>query len=126
LKIENLSMAAMLKRRLTLLNHPNPETFDINGNKTSTFLYVLLIDQLSDETEYRSAVLWLEDQKIRHYKIEDRGSLRNITDADVWNPAFQKYQIELGSPVIYATPIEQLTWLTSLAVRLEYSDNGIY
>lgn len=43
----------------------------------------------SDETQYRNCIVWLEDQKIRHYKIEDRGNLRNIPSSD-WPKAYQK------------------------------------
>ena len=32
---------------------------------------------ISDENEVKSLIIWLEDQKIRHYKIEDRGTLRS-------------------------------------------------
>jgi RLL motif-containing protein 1 len=34
-------------------------------------------------------IVWLEDQKIRHYKIEERQSLRNINDNN-WDKTFQK------------------------------------
>lgn len=43
----------------------------------------------SDETQFRNCIVWLEDQKIRHYKIEDRGNLRNIPSSD-WPKAYQK------------------------------------
>lgn len=70
-------------------------------------------------------MLWLEDQKIRHYKIEDREGLRNI-NAESWKEAFESYQKDLVSPVSGGTPNEQLNWLLSYAVRLEYADNGKY
>lgn len=79
----------------------------------------------TDEKEYRSVVLWLEDQKIRHYKIEDRTGLRNI-DAEIWKEAYDSYQKDLVSPASNGTPNEQLNWLLSYAVRLEYADNGKY
>lgn len=68
-------------------------------------------------------MLWLEDQKIRHYKIEDRAGLRNI-DAESWKEAYDSYQKDLVSPASKGTPNEQLNWLLSYAVRLEYADNG--
>lgn len=68
-------------------------------------------------------MLWLEDQKIRHYKIEERESLRNI-DVDSWKEAYDSYQRDLVSPAIEGNPNEQLNWLLSYAVRLEYADNG--
>lgn len=43
----------------------------------------------SDETQFRNCIVWLEDQKIRHYKIEDRGNLRNIPSSD-WPKAYEK------------------------------------
>lgn len=43
----------------------------------------------SDETQYRNCIVWLEDQKIRHYKIEERGNLRNIPSSD-WPKAFHQ------------------------------------
>lgn len=44
---------------------------------------------VADETEFRNFIVWLEDQKIRHYKIEDRGNLRNIPSSD-WPKFFEK------------------------------------
>lgn len=53
-----------------------------------TFVHVY-VSLCSDETQFRNCVVWLEDQKIRHYKIEDRGNLRNIPSSD-WPKAYQK------------------------------------
>lgn len=41
-----------------------------------------------DEDEFRNFIVWLEDQKIRHYKIEDRAGLRNIKSSD-WTKAYE-------------------------------------
>ena len=49
-----------------------------------------------DETQFRNCIVWLEDQKIRHYKIEDRGNLRNIPSSD-WPKAYQKVRAT-GAP----------------------------
>lgn len=68
-------------------------------------------------------VLWLEDQKIRHYKIEEREGLRDI-ESEEWNTAYDTYQRDLVSPMVEGAPNEQLNWLMSYAVRLEYADNG--
>ena len=46
---------------------------------------------VSDESQFRNLIVWLEDQKIRHYKIEDREALRN-TDSETWPDAFSKVQ----------------------------------
>ena len=98
-------MSNLFKLKLNALGHPNPDNFNCE-----------------DEKEYRSVVLWLEDQKIRHYKIEEREGLRNI-DGDSWKEAYDGYQRDLVSPVGDGTPNEQLNWLLSYAVRLEYADN---
>ncbi|XP_038213376.1 RNA transcription, translation and transport factor protein [Zerene cesonia] len=98
-------MSNIFKLKLSALGHPNPDSFNCD-----------------DEKEYRSVVLWLEDQKIRHYKIEEREGLRNI-DSDDWQKAYDTYQKDLVSPVVNGTLNEQLNWLLSYAVRLEFADN---
>lgn len=67
--------------------------------------------------------MWLEDQKIRHYKIEDRAELRKI-DSTEWEAAYAKYKIDLKVPTGLRTPIEELAWIMGYAIRLEYFDNG--
>uniref|UniRef100_A0A8J8YNB0 RNA transcription, translation and transport factor protein n=2 Tax=Platyrrhini TaxID=9479 RepID=A0A8J8YNB0_CALJA len=62
----------MFRRKLTALDYHNPSGFNCK-----------------DETEFRNFIVWLEDQKIRHYKIEDRGNLRNIHSSD-WPKFFEK------------------------------------
>lgn len=54
---------------------------------TGEFLLYFLLP--TDETEFRNFIVWLEDQKIRHYKIEDRGNLRNI-HSDDWPKSLEK------------------------------------
>ena len=49
----------MFKRKLSALNYPNAEAFESQN-----------------QAEFRGLILWLEDQKIRHYKIDDRAGLR--------------------------------------------------
>ena len=60
---------------------------DVKPNLFDVYLlcnYVLHdITWLPDEKEFRNLVLWLEDHKIRHYKIEDRQGLRNV-DTPEW------------------------------------------
>nr|CAD7401443.1 unnamed protein product [Timema poppensis] len=96
----------MFKRKLTALDYHSQDTFDI-----------------SDENQFRNLVIWLEDQKIRHYKIDDRQSLRDIKSTD-WPKAFKRYLKDLACPVQGDKDSEHLEWLLSFAVRLEYSDNG--
>uniref|UniRef100_A0A8C6KG33 RNA transcription, translation and transport factor protein n=1 Tax=Nothobranchius furzeri TaxID=105023 RepID=A0A8C6KG33_NOTFU len=62
----------MFRRKLTALDYHDPSGFDC-----------------SDETHFRNCIVWLEDQKIRHYKIEDRGNLRNIPSSE-WPKAYEK------------------------------------
>ena len=45
---------------------------------------------MADDAEgRRNLAIWLEDTKIRHYKIEDRTGLRS-TDPTAWEAAFVK------------------------------------
>ena len=44
---------------------------------------------ISDQKQFRNLIVWLEDQKIRHYRIEDREALRN-TDSATWADVFSK------------------------------------
>lgn len=76
-----------------------------------------------DDQDFASTVLWLEDQKIRHYRIEDRDPLRNIDDFVEWNKSFEKYKIDIGAPK-FDTRTEDLEWILSYAVRLEYMDRA--
>uniref|UniRef100_A0A9L0IU73 RNA transcription, translation and transport factor protein n=1 Tax=Equus asinus TaxID=9793 RepID=A0A9L0IU73_EQUAS len=77
----------------------------------------------ADETEFRNFIVWLEDQKIRHYKIEDRGNLRNIHSSD-WPKFFEKYLRDVNCPFKIQDRQEAIDWLLGLAVRLEYGDNA--
>ena len=42
-----------------------------------------------DEEQVRNLVVWLEDQKIRLYKIDDRAGLRDVKSPE-WAKAFSK------------------------------------
>ncbi|XP_068612469.1 RNA transcription, translation and transport factor protein [Brachionichthys hirsutus] len=95
----------MFRRKLTALDYHNPDGFDSK-----------------DETQFRNCIVWLEDQKIRHYKIEDRGSLRNIPSSD-WPKAYQKYLQDVNCPFGALEEHEAFDWLLGLAVRFEYGDN---
>ncbi|KPP63573.1 UPF0568 protein C14orf166-like [Scleropages formosus] len=76
----------------------------------------------ADDTEFRNFVVWLEDQKIRHYKIEDRGNLRNIHSSE-WPKFFEKYLQDVKCPFKAQDRQETVDWLLGLAVRFEYGDN---
>lgn len=78
----------------------------------------------SDEKEFRSIICWLEDQKIRHYKIEDRANLRKVTFEPEWEVAYKKYKDDLSCPISTGKRMEELEWILGYAIRLEYADNS--
>ena len=43
----------------------------------------------AEEAAFRNLVVWVEDQKIRHYAIDDRTALRSVSSTD-WMKAYQK------------------------------------
>lgn len=96
----------MLRNKLVCLDHPNPDTINVNDPKS-----------------FRNLILWLEDQKIRHYTIEDRQELRKTTNAE-WNEAFEKYRNDLNCPKELISNVDQLKWIVNQAIKLEYMDNG--
>uniref|UniRef100_A0A8D0KX76 RNA transcription, translation and transport factor protein n=1 Tax=Strix occidentalis caurina TaxID=311401 RepID=A0A8D0KX76_STROC len=96
----------MFRRKLSALDYHNPAGFNCR-----------------DEAEFRNFIVWLEDQKIRHYKIEDRGNLRNI-HSDDWPKSFEKYMKDVNCPFKIQERQETVDWLLGLAVRLEYGDNA--
>ncbi|GIY59658.1 RNA transcription, translation and transport factor protein [Caerostris extrusa] len=81
--------------------------------KTSDF------NVLSDE-DFRSLVVWLEDQVIRQNPIAERAPLRKITSPD-WEDAFKIYLTTTACP--FSDREEIADWLLGLAIRLEYGDN---
>ncbi|XP_014205919.1 UPF0568 protein C14orf166 homolog [Copidosoma floridanum] len=94
----------MFKRKLKALGYM--EWDKVNGN---------------DEQHVKKLVNWLEDQNIRHYKIEDRTNLHNI-NSNQWQETYDKYLADLGCPSLLS-PLEKLEWLVALAVRLEFEDD---
>ncbi|WAR23693.1 RTRAF-like protein [Mya arenaria] len=74
-----------------------------------------------DENELRNLVVWLEDQKIRHYKIEDRAGLRNTASPE-WLKAYEKYTRDLGCPYQVSEKAAVVDWLLGYAVRLDFGD----
>jgi len=96
----------MFKRKLTALDYHGAEKFDAASQK-----------------DYRNLVVWLEDQKIRNYKIDDRKQLRDVESED-WSKAFLKYLDDLCCPRISDSSEEILDWLIGFAVRLEFEDKA--
>jgi len=97
----------MFRRKLLALDYYRADNLDI-----------------SKEDDFRALVIWTEDQKIRHYKIEDRAGLRDL-DNDKWDQAFDRYWKDVGFPLdwkdLERTQIVDL--LLGYALRLEYGDN---
>jgi RLL motif-containing protein 1 len=79
------------------------------------------VSLLLDEKQFRSTIVWLEDQKVRRYKIEDRESLRNTT-AEHWNQAFEQYLKDLDCPFANGSRPEIVDWLLGLAVQFEFNE----
>ncbi|KAL4237381.1 hypothetical protein ACF0H5_002099 [Mactra antiquata] len=96
----------MFRRKLIALNYPQPQGFDSN-----------------DEKAFRNLIVWLEDQKIRHYKIEDRAALRSLESTE-WPKAFENYMNDLGSPYPASERNAITDWILGYAVRLEYGDDA--
>jgi RNA transcription, translation and transport factor protein len=101
----SIIVTEMLRNKLLCLEHPNA---DVN---------------VKDEKQFRNLVLWLEDQKIRNYKIEDRAELRKVNSAE-WPKVFDKYKNDLNCPKELISSEDQLRWIVAYAIKLEYSDNG--
>lgn len=79
---------------------------------------------ISNQLDVKALVIWLEDQKIRHYKMDDRIDLRNNT-GDNWIATFQKYCEDLNCPFDpKAEHIEVLDWLITVALKFDYSDEA--
>ena len=99
-------VAKMFRRKLRALGHPSADTLN-----------------LEDTRDLKVLVLWLEDQKIRHYKIEHRARLHNLEGAE-WRTTFLQYLEDLECPYSYdAQPQIAIDWLLGAAVRYVYGDN---
>ncbi|XP_029174232.1 RNA transcription, translation and transport factor protein [Nylanderia fulva] len=94
----------MYERKLKALGYM--EWDKVNGNNTQHF---------------RKVIVWLEDQKIRYYKIEDRKQLRDITSLE-WPKAFEKYCNDMKCPIT-KNEADQLEWFLGYAVLLEFEDD---
>ena len=106
-------MESVLCRRLESLGYPNSSRFNV-----------------ADDREFLCCVLWLEDQRIRHYDDRERDhKLRNngVVDkvANWESDSLAKYLAELGCPAKIASSArkERLTWLVGQAVKLKFLRN---
>ncbi|RWS09343.1 UPF0568 protein C14orf166-like protein [Dinothrombium tinctorium] len=95
----------MFSRKLSALFYPSLDRFDIDN-----------------VTEFRKLVVWCEDQKIRHYTIEDRAALRNI-NSDRWDAAYEQYLKDISCPFDVKEKHFVIDWLLSFSLRLQYEDN---
>lgn len=94
----------MFKRRLKALGYVEWDKVNVN-----------------DSQHFRKVVIWLEDQKIRQYSIEDRKDLRNLKN-ESWPKIFAKYCEDVKCPVSNK-PLDQLEWLLGHAIWLEAEHN---
>ena len=95
----------MFRRKLKALDYHSADDVDVKNPR-----------------DLKALVVWLEDQKIRHYKIEERGHLRD-SEGDNWTAAFKKYLADLECPHDAASSSPAaLDWLLGVAVRYDYGD----
>lgn len=99
----------MFKRKLKALNYHSPDS----------------AISLAKAEELKPLVVWLEDLKIRQYKIEERKSLRE-EEGERWVDAFDKYLKRLECPYTVKTrPLSAvLDWLLGVAVRYEFNETA--
>ena len=72
--------------------------------------------------DLKALIVWLEDQKIRFYKINERSELRDNTGGN-WMTTFQKYLDDLECPYNPETSLQAtVDWLLGVALRYEYND----
>lgn len=78
-----------------------------------------------EEKEFRELVLWLEEEKIRHHKTEDRVLLRDVGSGEWRSATLVKYLADLKiSWVVGRSNAEILDQLLTIAVGLEYAEDG--
>lgn len=96
-----------LQRKLKALNYHTPSVTPIHD----------------DSTQLKTLVVWLEDQKIRYYKIDEREPLRSESDSNNWLTIFKKYLSDIKCPHDVDNSLTScLHWLIDEAVRCEYND----
>lgn len=78
---------------------------------------------VNDPEQFRNLVVWLEDIKIRHYPVEDRVGLRDISSKD-WSTNFESYLKDLECSIDPKDLKAVTDWLLGNAVRLQYEDNA--
>ncbi len=77
---------------------------------------------MMDKKDLKPLVVWLEDQKIRHYKIEERKVLRE-TEGEKWVSVFKKYLSSLECPYVMELDLPAVVdWLLGLALRYVFDE----
>ncbi|XP_012538552.1 RNA transcription, translation and transport factor protein [Monomorium pharaonis] len=95
----------MFERKLRALGYL--EWDKVDGNNTEHF---------------RKVIVWLEDQKIRLYTIEDRQKLRDITSPE-WPNIFEKYCNDVNCSITNKNEVDLLEWFLGYAIWLEFGDD---
>lgn len=96
----------MLRRKLQALEYHSASTFDPEA-----------------PADRRALAVWLEDQKIRHLKIEEREALREAGPEAKWREVFTGYLAKLDCPYDLASQqMATLDWLLGVALRYDYTD----
>ena len=79
---------------------------------------------LENTAELKTVVVWLEDQKIRHYKIDERKGLRSKSGNE-WMDYYKKYLTALECPFnVTNSSLSCIEWLLELAIRCEFDDKA--
>ena len=96
----------MLRRKLQALEYHSASTFNPEAS-----------------ADLQALAVWLEDQKIRHLKIEERDALREVEPEGKWRDAFAGYLAKLECPYDLASQrTATLDWLLGVALRYDYAD----
>ncbi|KAF5308176.1 hypothetical protein FQR65_LT06356 [Abscondita terminalis] len=93
----------MFKRKLSALQYPQADS--VSGK---------------DETEFRKVIAWLEENKIKKYKVES-STITDIKSSN-WKKSFEQYKKDLCCPVNDNILIE-LDWFINFALQTEYLQN---
>lgn len=99
-----------IQKWLRLLQYPSAHSVDKS------------IFQSKDQLQH--LVCWIEDRKIRAWKIEDRSPLRQHGPA--WHKAFSRYLKDLSCPIQWTGVLElqvrALTFLVQRAIAYDFED----
>ena len=109
-------------RRVILEMAQPKSTPGLHRNKLRALQYHSADVNIVNPHDLKALVVWLEDQKIRFYKITERSELRDNT-GDNWTTTFQKYLNDLECPHNPETSLQAtVDWLLGVALRYEYND----